>query len=278
MWKDVTFAVRVLRKSPGFMTVAVLSLALGIGANTAIFSFVNALLLKRLQVPNTGQLVTFAESYRGETAGKVWKLDTVEEFAKHSPVFSGVFGWFPKTLSLSTGDTARWVLSELVTGEYFETLQVRPAVGRFFTDSDVRDAVANPVCVISYGLWQREFAGDHAVVGRNVFLNGHSYCVLGVTAKGFYGADLQHRFDLQLPATRIGDFMPAFGGVTSADWLRKVSWLSPMARLKPGVSKLQAQETTQRLLRQMQGGSQMYAWRTAVRDLATRDPRSAAPC
>ncbi|MDQ2712816.1 MAG: ABC transporter permease [Acidobacteriota bacterium] len=252
MWRDFRFAVRILRKSPGFTAVAVVSLALGIGANTAIFSFVNAVLLKQLQVPDAHRLVTFAERYRGETTGKVWNLNTVDEFARQSSAFNGVFGWFPKPISFSTGDAAQWVLGELVTGEYFEILQVKPAVGRLFTDTDVRDAVANPVCVISYGLWQREFAGDHSVAGRQIFLNGHSYRVIGVTAKGFHGAELQHRFDLQISATRVADFMPAFGSATGVDWLKSLSWLRPMARLRPGVSRTEAQERTRRLLRQIQ--------------------------
>jgi putative ABC transport system permease protein len=175
MGKDFKFAIRILRKNAGFTAVAIASLVLGIGANTAIFSFVNAILLTQLHVPQPDRLVTFAETYRGETAGHVWKLSTVDELAKRSPVFSGVFGWFAKPISFSTGDTAHWVFGELVTAQYFETLQVKPAVGRLFTEKDVHDALTNPVCVISYGLWHREFDGDYAVVGRNVLLNGHSY-------------------------------------------------------------------------------------------------------
>ncbi len=252
MWKDIRFGLRLLLKNPGLTAVAVSSLALGIGANTAIFSFVNAVLLERLAVPDPSQLVTFSQTDRGRTTGTVWKLPTLDDFAKRNRVFSGVFGSFTRLVRLSVGDRAEWVLGELVTGEYFETLQVKPTVGRLFTDAEAREAIANPVCIISYGLWQREFAGDYAVVDRKILLNGHSYRILGVTAKGFHGTDLQHRFDLQIPATRIGDFMPAFGGATSVDWLKTLSWLTPMARLKPGVSRAEAQQATQRLLREIQ--------------------------
>lgn len=252
MWKDFIFALRTLRKSPAFTAVAVASLALGIGANTAIFSFVNAILLKRLAVPESERLVTFAEIYRGETSAKVWRMITVEQLAKRDPVFAGLFGWLGKPVSFSTGDKAQWVMGELVTGQYFQTLQVKPAFGRLLTDDDVQNAKADPVCVLSYSLWQRELASDPGVIGRSVFLNGHAYRVLGVTARGFYGAQLEHRFDLQIPATRIGDFMPAFGDAAGADWLKTLSWLTPMARLKAGITRVEAQEQTQRVLRQIE--------------------------
>ena len=252
MWTNLKFALRTLRKSPVFTAVALMSLALGIGANTAIFSFVNAILLKHLPVPQSERLVTFARSFRGAPSSSVWTMTTVEELAKRDPALSGVFGWFAKPVNFSTRDTSQWVIAELVTGQYFETLQVKPALGRLFTDEDVRGATANPVCVLSYGLWQREFAGDHNVIGQSVSLNGHTYRVLGVTERGFFGAQLQRRADLQIPATRVGDFMPAFGGGTGVDWLKTLSWLTPMARLKPGITRIAAQDQTIRLLRQIE--------------------------
>jgi predicted permease len=252
IFQDARHALRGLRRSPAFTAIAIASLALGIGANTAIFSFVNAILLKRLPVPEPERLVTFAETYRGERAGAVWRMRTVDELSKRATAFDGMFGWFAKPVSFSTGETAQWVMGELVTGPYFRTLQVKPAIGRLLNDDDVRDANANPVCVLSYDFWQREFAGDPGVVGRSVFLNGHAYRVLGVTARGFYGANLQRRFDIALPATRIGDVMPAFGAATGVDWTRSLSWLSPMARLKPGINRTEAQQQTQRLFRQIE--------------------------
>jgi predicted permease len=241
---DARHALRGLRRSPAFTAVAVASLALGIGANTAIFSFVNAILLKRLPVPEPERLVAFGEIYRGERVGVVWPMHTVNELAKRASTFDGVFGWSSRPVSFSTGDTAQWVNGEMVTGQYFRTLQVQPASGRLFDNDDVRNAAGNPVCVLSYSFWQREFAGSSRVLGQTVFLNGHAYRVLGITARGFYGAVLQRRFDVVVPATRVGDFMPAFAGV---DWLNRLSWMSPMARLKPGFSRIQAEKETERL-------------------------------
>jgi predicted permease len=239
VFQDARHAFRGLRRSPAFTAIAIASLALGIGANTAIFSFVNAILLKRLPVPEPERLVTFTE---------VWPMSAVDEFAKQARSFDGMFGWFAKPVSFSTGETAQWVMGELVTGQYFRTLQVKPAVGRLLNEDDVRDARGNPVCVLSYGFWRREFAGDPGVVERNVFLNGHAYRVLGVTARGFYGAELQRRFDVAMPATRVGDVMPAFAGV---DWLKGLSWMTPLARLKPGITRAEAQQQAQLLFRQV---------------------------
>ena len=244
IFQDARHALRGLRRSPAFTAIAIASLALGIGANTAIFSFVNAILLKRLPVPHPERLVTFGEIFRGERAGAVWRMHTVEDLAKRASTFDGVFGWSSRPISFSTGETAQWVNGEMVTGQYFRTLQVQPAIGRLFDDDDVRNAAGNPVCVLSYAFWQREFAANSGAVGKTVFLNGHAYRVLGVTARGFYGAVLQRRFDIVVPATRVGDFMPAFAAM---DWQNGLSWMTPMARLKPGFSRIQAEKETERL-------------------------------
>jgi predicted permease len=245
VWRDVRIAFRAFLRSPLFMAVAVVSLAVGIGANTAIFSFVNAILLKQLPVPQPDRLVSFAEIIKGETSDATWRMTTVDKLAKRNTVFSGVFGCFSKPVNFSRRDSSQWIMGELVTGEYFRTLQLTPAIGRFFTVEDVRNAKANPVCVLSYDFWQREFAGDPNAVAQSVLLNGHPYRVLGITPRGFFGAVLQHRADVQVPATRIGDFMPAFGDSTGVNWLDTLSWLTPMARLKPGITLAQAQQNVQ---------------------------------
>jgi len=136
MWQDFKLALRGFRNTPAFTMVAVASLALGIGANTAIFSFVNAILLKRLPVPESERLVRFAEIRGGETSGAVWRKRTVEELAKRSPAFDGLFGWFAKPVNFSSGDTGQWVMGELVTGQYFRTLEVKPEAGGSSSEPD----------------------------------------------------------------------------------------------------------------------------------------------
>ena len=210
--QDARHALRGLRRSPMFTAVAIVSLALGIGANTAIFSFVNAILLKRLPVPHPDRLVRLAVVDHGERGEVVWRMQDVNATAKKATTLDGLFGWFSQPVSFSTGDSARWVIGEMVTGQYFRALEVQAAVGRLFDDDDVRNATGNPVCVLSCAFWRSEFNGDSGMVGQNVHLNGHAYRVLGVAAQGFTGAALEQRFDVAVPATRIADFVPALGG------------------------------------------------------------------
>ena len=250
VWQDVKLAVRGLRKSPAFTLVAVVSLALGIGANTAIFSFVNAVLLKQLPVPEPERLVTFSLFKAGKDVNDVVSLTTIDQIAERSSVFDGVFGRTAKASSLTVGDTSQWVMAELVTGQYFRALKVIPAIGRLLGEEDIRNAAGDPVCVLSYDLWQTRFGGDPKIVGRAVSINNHPYRVLGVTEKGFYGPELQQRMDLQVPATRMIDFMPGFGAM-KFDWKKDLSWLLPMGRLKPNLARSQAESQLQTLYRQL---------------------------
>jgi MacB-like periplasmic core domain len=144
MWLDLRHAFRGLRRSLAFSLTAIASLTLGIGANTAIFSFVNTILLKKLPVQHPEQLVTFARNCRGEISGVCWKLHTVDEMAKRSTALAGVFGVFSRPVSFSTGGAPHWLMAELVTGQYFETLEMKPAAGRLFNDDDVRKRTGEP--------------------------------------------------------------------------------------------------------------------------------------
>ena len=249
--QDVRYALRGLRRSPLFAWIAIASLALGIGANTAIFSFVDAILLQRLPVDEPERLVTFTQTYRGERTGVVWPLGTIDALDERTPAFAGVFGWFSRPISLSTGDDGQRVNGELVSGQHYRTLRVTPALGRLLNDDDVRNAIADPVCVLGYGLWQRAFGGDPGVIGRTVLLNGHGYRIAGVTARGFHGAELHRRFDVGVPVTRIGDFLPAFSGASGVERMNTVSWLVPMARLETGVGRVEAERQARLALQQI---------------------------
>ncbi len=237
--QDLRYAFRSLRASPVFTLVAVASLGLGIGANTAIFSFVNALLLKQLPVPEPERLVNLSEYENGKMINSVFSYPMIKNLDARNRAFDGIFGRTTVRVALLSGDVTEPLHGELVTGGYFKTLKIKPALGRLLSDDDVETAAGDPVCVISYALWQTHFGGDPGILGRKLILDAHPYVVVGVTQKGFYGSELQARMDLQIPLSRAGDFErgPFISMWKSAGF----SWLEPLARLKPGVSSRQAQ-------------------------------------
>ena len=240
--QDLRYAFRSLRGSPLFTLVAVGSLGLGIGANTAIFSFVNALLLKHLPVPEPTQLVQVAEYENGKLTNSVFSFPFLAELDRRNEAFDGVLARFPVRVNLTTQGVAEPLNGEVVTGNYFKTLQVNPALGRLLREDDV--TTNNAVCVISYAVWQARFGGDPGIVGRKLLLNARPYSVVGVSERGFAGPQLQSRIDMQLPLSRMGDFMGGFfaSGPGGSMWKSAgFSWLEPLARLKPGISMARAQ-------------------------------------
>ncbi len=230
--RDLRFALRQCRKNPGFTATAVLSLALGIGANAALFSFVNAILLKQLPVPQAMQLAVL------KNAGKplVLSYHQLNELARQSTETDGLLGTHPLDVSIMFGDHPQWISAELVTGEYFHTLQIKPERGQLLTQRDLDNAEGNPTCVISYRLWKTQFRGAEDVIGRTLLLNTRPYKIIGISERGFTGSDLQRPADLQIPATRLIDYMPAFIGIPHFDWKSRLSLFSAMARLKPNAT------------------------------------------
>ncbi len=245
VWRDFRFALLQYRKNPGFTAAAVLSLALGIGANTALFSFVNAVLLKRLPVPDTGRLVMLKNA--GEPL--IFSYKQLNELNRQATEIDGLLGTHPLDVSVIFGDHPQWVSAELVTGEYFHTLQIRPERGRLLTQRDLDNAEGNPVCVISYRLWSSQFRGAADVIGRIIRLNTRPYRIVGVSQRGFTGLDLQRPTDLQIPATRLIDYMPAFFGIPHFDWKSRLSLFSALARLKPQATRASAAGQLSRLNR-----------------------------
>jgi predicted permease len=246
--QDLRYAFRSLRGSPVFALVAILSLGLGIGANTAIFSFVNALLFKHLPVPDADRLVTLSEYRNGKHINDVFSLPMIAELDKRNQAFDGLLGRYPVRVSLNTDHGAEPLNGEVVTGKYFTTLQVKPALGRLLNDDDdVQAGTGNPVCVISYALWQARFGGDPHILGRTLLLSAHPYSVVGVTEKGFFGPQMQSRIDLQIPVSRAGDFMngPFVTMLKSSNF----TWLEPLARLKPGLTLRRAEAMVNPLCR-----------------------------
>lgn len=234
---DVRLSARTLRKSPVFTIVAVASLALGIGANTAIFSFVNSILLTRLPVPEPYRLVRLVRSENGSESFAPVSTAFINQLARNRKVFDGFFGQFPVLINLESEGAPAPISAEMVTGQYFQTLRVHPVVGRVMTEADVERAPGDPVCVISYRMWQSRFGSDPQVLRRKVFLNSHPYRILGVTQPGFRGSALHGDYELQVPVSRLTDFMPEM----MIPWQSpNFSWLSTLGRLQPGVTMAQA--------------------------------------
>jgi predicted permease len=193
-WQDVRYSLRMLRKNPGFAAVAVLSLALGIGANTTIFTVVNAILLNPLPVKNITRLVEVdtIDSKTLVTAANATKLGmsypNFQDYARENQVFASagcVVG--PLPLTWSGGAEPRQIFGQMVSANYFEILGLRPASGRFFLPSEDSQPGGNNVAVVSYSLWANKFGSDPHAVGKTLTLNATPYTVIGVAPHGFKG-------------------------------------------------------------------------------------------
>src|SRR5947209_8092084 len=190
VWQDLRYGARMLLKSPGFTIIAVLTLALGIGANTAIFTLLDQILLRLLPVKEPQQLVQLA--MKGFHYGSNWGMNALsypmyQDFSANNSVFSGMFCRFGYPFSLTFSGRTERTRGELVSGTYFPVLGVGAAVGRAFTPDDDRTPGGHPVAMLSYSYWQTRFAGDPSVVGQTVVLNGRNYTIVGVAQRGFDG-------------------------------------------------------------------------------------------
>ena len=226
--RDTRYGVRTLRRNPGFAAAAIVTLGLGLGANMAMFRFVDAVLLESLPVPNPEELVLV----------RPWSFSYPafrELAARNADALSSATARWTIRVNLTLNGATEYLPAELVSGSYFETLRVKPAIGRVLTEEDDGSEGAHPVCVISYGLWQRRFAGDAAVVGRLIELNAKPFEIVGVTEEGFHGAELHARHDVQIPMSMTRNF--AGMDRDSHGW----SWLTIFGRLAPGVSREQAE-------------------------------------
>jgi putative ABC transport system permease protein len=227
--QDVRLAIRQLRASPLVSAVAILSLALGIGANTAIFSIVNSLLMRPLPVRQPQQLVTLTMRDQENWSNPIW-----EQIRDRPELFDGAFAWSDTRFNLASGGETEFVDGIWASGGLFDTLGVRPILGRTFTAADDRRGGGpdGPVAVISYDFWQRRFGGAADVVGRTLHVERVPFTVIGVTSPDFFGPEVGRTFDVAIP---IGTESITRGGES---WLAERSswWLSIMARLKPGQS------------------------------------------
>jgi predicted permease len=238
LMSDLRYALRALRRSPGFAAAAILSLALGIGANTAIFTLINALLLRALPIREPRQLVLVDRSNMETKSLTSFPYPFYRELRDHNEVFSGILCYSSISPSLRVGASPERVTGELVSGNYFDVLGVRPYVGRLFTQADDRVPGLVRVVVLSFGFWRRRFGADPGVVGRVIHLNTTPMTVIGVTPPGFDGLEAGQSIDVRAPMMMRAEMWPAVYDQLESrgDW-----WLSMAGRLKPGVNRAQAE-------------------------------------
>src|SRR5262245_53886991 len=229
----------MLRRSPVFTVVAVGSLALGIGANTAIFTLIDAILLRWLPVQNPQELVVLARNPSKPSTGFSYPDYRYVRDQNHS--YTGLIAFWSMGRGTSfglpeRGGTSQLVLLSMVSGNYFEVLGVQPASGRVFNSADNEQEGGYRVAVLSHAFWKRTLGGDTGVVGRDILLNGALFQVAGVAREGFRGAAVGESPDIFVPIVTFRTFNP------TTDWnTRGMWWLTVMGRLKPGVTRAQAE-------------------------------------
>ena len=247
--QDIRYGIRTLTKNPAFTLVAMATLALGIGANTAMFSLLDQVVLRLLPVQHPEQLVIVRET--GNHYGNSYGPNTVswpmfEDFRDNNQVFSGMFCRFPATVTVGYGDRAAQIPAELVSGSYFSTLGVGTALGRTIVPDDDALPDSRPVVVLSYSFWRSYFDGDRTVIGRTIALNSHAMTVIGVAQPGFDGVELGAPASVFVPIMMKTEMTPHSDGLK--DRRRRLSWVTTYGRLQPGVSVQQAQASLQPLL------------------------------
>jgi predicted permease len=234
--KDAALALRSMRRNPGFAFVAIITLALGIGANAAIFSLTDQVLLRPLPVPRPHELVMLDSpgSYQGSTRGQQTFSEPMFRGLRgaSAPVLSGMFARFGTVASVSADGNAARVRIEAVSGDYFRTLGIDPVIGRVLGPDDDRTPDGHPVLVLSHAYWQNRFGGDPGVVGRSLRVNGFPMTIVGVAAPGFSGFDLGRPADLFAPLMMDSALTPTWKGLN--DWRER--WLHVSGRLRPGVT------------------------------------------
>ncbi|HLK62632.1 MAG TPA: ABC transporter permease [Bryobacteraceae bacterium] len=228
--KDVRHALRSIRGNAVFSAAAILSLALGIGANTAIFSLIDALLLRSLPVRNPGELVQLMLVERGRPGASLG-YPSVVALSRLRDTFQGVAGFAPYGFEMTSGDAVERVPGAWVSGEYYPTLGVEPFLGRMLTPADDRPG-APPVAVLSYSYWENRFARDFGVIGRTLMLEGKPVSIVGVSPRGFDGASVGDASNLTVPFQALPQIFPE-----RAERLESGSqWIRILARPQPGVT------------------------------------------
>jgi putative ABC transport system permease protein len=240
--RDFRYALRTLRLNPMFTTVAVLSLALGIGANTSIFQLLDAVRMRSLPVKNPGELMQLrtpnAKGRSGNARGNFpfFTNPIFEQIRDHQEAFSGLAAWNAAGFNLASGGRSRGARGLYVNGDFFRTLGVPPLLGRVFTSADDQHGCGLPGTVISYSFWQKEFGGKPSAVGSKITVEGHPVEVLGVTPQDFYGVEVGRSYDMAMPLCSE----PLLNGEYSIFNRLDGWWLAIIGRLKPGWTEARA--------------------------------------
>ncbi len=264
LWQDIRYAIRALRSTPGFAAVAILSLALGIGANTAIFSLIDALMLKTIPVSHPEELLQVTMATPQYFTNPIW-----EQIRDRQDIFSGLFAYGLWRFDLAPGGEARYVNGHFSSGQYFDTLGVHAVLGRTLKPADDQRGCAG-AAVLSYGFWQREYGGRADVIGKAISLNGHFIEIVGVTEPRFTGVDVGQTVDVLMPlcAEKI-----LHGESTSLDFNAApgsdrylYAWLRVIGRPKPGVSPDQARARLKTLAPEVYKATVPRNWRIEDQD------------
>ncbi|MFZ0963024.1 MAG: ABC transporter permease [Terriglobia bacterium] len=233
LWQDIRYGLRMLAKNPGLTAVAVLTLALGIGANTAIFSLIDAVMVRALPVPRPDELRLgrMVEPHSTEEGDGVFAYPIWEQVRDRQDVFSGVFAWSADRFVLAQGGAVHYADGMWVSGDFFKTLELRPAAGRLLTVSDDQRGCSG-AAVLSYGFWQDHYGGAPSAIGSTLSLSTHPFEVVGVAPPGFYGMEVGSKFDVAIPICAGTLLDGKESGLHHGSWW----WLNVAGRIKPGVS------------------------------------------
>jgi predicted permease len=235
-WHEFRYALRLLRLSPGFTLVAILTLALGIGANTAIFQLIDSIRLRTIPVKNPQELGTVRIADRhwgsGQFSSQYSQLTFAmwEQIRKRQEGFSEIAVWSDQRFNLATGGEVRYARGIRVSGEFFHVIGVEPILGRLVGPADDQPGCGTTAANISYAFWQRNFSGDPSAVGKRLTLDGHSFEVVGITSPGFNGVSVGDTFDVAVPICVEPILSPRNNRLT----IRHAWWLASIGRLKPG--------------------------------------------
>lgn len=236
LFQDIRYGLRILGRTPVISCVAILSLALGIGANTAIFSLIDTVMLRMLPVEKPEELVQVRRfnSAQGSEGNPSFTNPLWEQVRDHQDVFSGVFAWGGDRFDLAQGGAVQNANGIFASGDYFTALGVRPVAGRLLSQTD--DTRGCPaVAVLSYGFWQDHFGASPSAIGGTISLNNHRFQIIGVSSQGFYGVEVGSKFDVAIPICTADIFDGKVSRLDQRSWW----WLKVMGRVKPGISHSQ---------------------------------------